>query len=47
MGKCKMGYVINKDGTIPERCHVDWDDGFYPAMCKECPFYEVSDDIKE
>ena len=39
MNKCKMGYTINEDGTIPQRCHVDWDDGFYPAVCNECQFY--------
>ena len=39
MNKCKIGYTINEDGTIPQRCHVDWDDGFYPAVCKECQFY--------
>ena len=39
MCRCKLGYKINEDGTIPLRCHVDWDDGFYPALCKECPFY--------
>lgn len=39
MGKCKMGYALNEDGTIPQRCHVDWDGKFYPTVCKECPFY--------
>lgn len=39
MCRCKLGYKINEDGTIPLRCHVDWDDGFYPALCQECPFY--------
>lgn len=40
MGKCKVGYALSEDGTIPQRCNVDWDDGFYPTTCKECPFYE-------
>lgn len=45
MGRCKIGYAINEDGTIPERCHVDWDDGFYPTLCKECPHYNHEYDL--
>ena len=45
MGRCRIGYVINEDGTIPERCHVDWDDGFYPTLCKECPYYNREYDL--
>lgn len=39
MGKCKVGYALSEDGTIPQRCNVDWGDDFYPTVCKECPFY--------
>lgn len=39
MLRCKNGYKINDDGTIPSRCHVDWDGNFYPTTCKECPYY--------
>lgn len=46
MGKCKMGYALNEDGTIPQRCHVDWGDDFYPTVCKECPFYNGDEAIK-
>lgn len=45
MGRCKIGYTINEDGTIPERCHVDWDDGFYHTLCKECPHYNHEYDL--
>ena len=45
MGKCKIGYTINEDGTIPERCHVDWDDSFYPTLCEECPHYNYEYDL--
>lgn len=40
MKVCKNGYELNDDGTIPERCHVDWDGDFYPTVCKECPYYD-------
>lgn len=40
MSGCKLGYPLNEDGTIPQRCHVDWDDYFYPTTCKECPYIE-------
>ena len=42
MKVCQIGYAMNEDGTIPERCNVDWDDGFCPTVCKECPFYANS-----
>lgn len=45
MGKCEMGYALNEDGTIPERCHFDWDDGFYSTLCKECPFYNEEENL--
>ena len=34
-----MGYAVNEDGTIPQRCHVDWDGEFYPTVCEECQHY--------
>jgi hypothetical protein len=40
-----MGYTVNKDGTIPQRCHVDWDNGPYPTVCKECSFYNSEYDL--
>lgn len=43
MKVCKSGYELNDDGTIPERCHVDFDGDFYPKVCKECSYYEVDD----
>lgn len=36
---CKMGYTLNDDYTIPERCHVDWDGYICPTLCKDCPSY--------
>lgn len=41
MSRCKIGYALNEDGTIPQRCHVDWDGDFYPTTCKECPYIEL------
>ena len=43
--KCKNGYEINDDGTIPQRCHVDWYGDFYPILCKECPHYNHEYDL--
>ena len=46
MGKCKAGYALSEDGTIPQRCNVDWGDDFYPTSCKECPNYNSEYELR-
>lgn len=47
MTRCKNRYEMNDDGTIPDRCHVDWSESIRPSVCKECPYYDREPDLIE
>ncbi len=45
MCRCRMGYLINEDGTPPVRCHNDAK--FVIGYCKKCPSYNPEPDLIE
>lgn len=45
MLRCGMGYLINKDGAPPERCHCD--EKYEIDYCKQCHSYNQEYDLIE
>ncbi|WP_367568365.1 hypothetical protein [Lacrimispora sp.] len=45
MNRCEIGYLINEDGTPPDRCHNDRKSEI--SSCKQCPAYNHEPDLIE